>query len=76
MGLLTLLLRLPFLPLRGAVKVAEVVQEEAERELYNPASVQRELEEADEARQQGRMSDQEVARLEDEAVGRLTGEEK
>jgi hypothetical protein len=73
--LLTLLFRLPFLPLRGAIKIAQLVQEEAERELYNPASVQRELAEADEARQQRRISDAEVSRLEDEAVGRLTGKE-
>ena len=75
MGLFTLLLRLPFLPLQGVVKIGQIMQEQAEDALYNPASVQRELEEAAEARAQGRMSDEEVSEVERTAVARLTGEE-
>lgn len=75
MNVFTLLFRLPFLPLQGLVKIGEIIQEQAENELYNPASVQRELEEAAEARSQGRMSDEEVSQVERAAVGRLTGEE-
>ncbi|MDR0345704.1 MAG: gas vesicle protein G [Nocardiopsaceae bacterium] len=71
----TLLFRLPLLPLQGLVKIGQIIQEQAEDELYNPASVQRELEEAAEARAQGRMSDEEVSQVERAAVARLTGEE-
>lgn len=75
MNLFTLLFRLPFLPLQGLVKIGQIIQEQAEDQLYNPASVQRELEEAAEARAHGRMSDEEVSQVERAAVARLTGEE-
>ena len=71
MGLLTLPFQLPLLPLRGVIRLAEILQEQAEQELYNPAAVQRQLEEAQEAKDAGRLSDDELARVEDEAIGRL-----
>jgi hypothetical protein len=71
MDLLTLLFRLPFLPIRGLVQLGEIIREQAERELHDPASVRRELEEAQEARVSGEISDQDLARIEDEATGRL-----
>ena len=46
MGLLTLPLRLPFLPVQGVIKLGELIQEETERQLYDPARIRRELEEA------------------------------
>ena len=39
MGLLTLPFRLPFLPVEGVVRLAELIQEEAERTFYDPATV-------------------------------------
>jgi Gas vesicle protein G len=71
MGLFTLLFRLPLMPLRGFVRLAEVLHDQAERELRDPASVRRELEEAQQARVSGEMSDQDVAQVEGEAVGHL-----
>jgi hypothetical protein len=71
MGLLTLPFRLPFLPIRGLVQLGEIIREQAERELYDPANVRHELEEAQEARITGEISDQELAQIEDEATGRL-----
>ena len=71
MDLLTLLFRLPLMPLRGFVQLAGILHEQAERELRDPASVRRRLEEADQARVSGEMSDQDVARVEGQAVGRL-----
>jgi hypothetical protein len=75
MDLLTLLFRLPFMPLRGVVRLAEIIRDEADRELYDPAAVRRQLEEAEEAQASGEMSDRDVERLEREAVGRLTAPE-
>jgi hypothetical protein len=71
MGLLTLLFRLPFLPVRAVVQLAEVIRDQAERELHDPAAVRRQLEEAQEARASGEVSDQDLARIEREATRRL-----
>jgi hypothetical protein len=71
MNLLTLLFRLPLMPLRGFVQLAEVLHDQAERELHDPASVRRQLEEAEQARVSGEMSDQDVARVEAQAMDRL-----
>jgi hypothetical protein len=68
---LTLLFRLPFMPLRGFIRLGEVLQDQAEQELRDPASVRRQLEEAQEARAAGEMSDSELADVEGQAVGRL-----
>ena len=71
MDLFTLLFRLPLMPLRGFVRLGEILRDQAERELRDPASVRRQLEEAQEARVSGEMSDEDVARVEGQAVGRL-----
>jgi hypothetical protein len=71
MDLLTLLFRLPFVPIRGFIRLAEILQEQAERELRDPASVRRQLEEAEEAHASGEISDADLGRVEGKAVGRL-----
>lgn len=71
MDLLTLLFRLPLMPLRGFVRLGEILRDQAEEELRDPASVRRQLEEAQEARVSGEMSDADVAQVEGQAVGRL-----
>jgi Gas vesicle protein G len=69
--LLTLLFRLPFMPLRGFLQLAQMLQEQAEQELHDPAAVKRQLEDVEEARASGRLSDDEVSQVEYQAVGRL-----
>lgn len=71
MDLLTLLFRLPFLPIRAVAQLAEIIRDEAERELHDPANVRRQLEEAGEAWASGEISDEDLARIEREATGRL-----
>lgn len=71
MNLLTLLLRLPLMPLRGFINLAQVLAEEAEREYYSPTAARRELEEAEQARASGQMSDEEVSHMEYDALGRM-----
>ena len=71
MDLLTLLFRLPFVPLRGFIRLGEMLQEQAERELRDPASVRRQLEEAETAHASGEMSDADLAHVQGQAVGRL-----
>lgn len=71
MNLLTLLFRLPLMPLRGFMQLAEMLHDQAEQELRDPAAVRRQLEETEQARVAGEMSDTDVAHVEGEAMGRL-----
>lgn len=76
MNPLTLPFRLPFLPFEGVLKLGEVIEdevirlaqiieEEAERQLHDPARIRRELEEAQRRRDAGEISDEELAQIED-----------
>ena len=71
MGLLTLPLRLPFLPVQGVIKLGELLQEESERQLRDPARIRRELDEAQWRHDAGEMSDEEFAQVQDELTATL-----
>jgi len=71
MELLTLLFRLPLMPLRSFVRLGEVLQQQAERELRDPASVRRQLEEAQKAHESGEISEDDLTDVEGQAVDRL-----
>ncbi|MEU8384419.1 gas vesicle protein GvpG [Streptosporangium sp. NPDC048865] len=58
---LGLIFGLPFAPLRGLVRLAELIQEQAEQELRGSAAVRRRLEELAEARAAGEISEEEEA---------------
>jgi hypothetical protein len=60
MNLFTFLLRLPLMPMRSFVRLATLIQEEAQREMANPATIRRELEHADRARASGEISDEQA----------------
>lgn len=62
---------LPLVPVRGGVSLAEIVRDEAERELSDPSAVACQLEAVAEARASGELSGEEAAQLEDAAVQRL-----
>lgn len=72
MGLLSLPFRLPLLPVKGVIRLAELIQDEAERTFYDPATIRHELERIDEARMAGEISEDEAAQLQQEVVARLT----
>jgi Gas vesicle protein G len=72
MNPLTLLFRLPLLPLQGVLRLGELIQMEAERQLADPATVRRELEQIQQRLESGQMSEREAARAEQEAVTRFT----
>jgi Mg-chelatase subunit ChlI len=59
MGLFTGILLLPLAPVRGAVKLAEVIQRQVEQELNNPARTRAQLEELEEKRERGEISHEE-----------------
>lgn len=71
MNPLTLLFRLPLMPLRGVVHLGEVLQEHAEQELHDPVSVRRQLEQAERAHAAGEISDEELARVQAQELDRV-----
>jgi len=74
MDLLTLLFRLPFLPLTGFIRLAETIGEEAERELHDPARIRRELDELQRKQESGEISAAEAAERADSlAATMVTG---
>jgi hypothetical protein len=74
-GLISGLLTLPLAPVRGTVWVAERLLEEAERELNDPAAIERQLAAAEAAHERGELTDDELADIEDELLRRLTGQQ-
>jgi hypothetical protein len=72
MNPLTLPFRLPLLPLRATIRLAQLIQEEAERQLSDPATLRRQLEDVERAQAAGDISGQEAAQLEKEAVAGYT----
>jgi hypothetical protein len=74
MGLLTLPFRLPFLPVQGVIKLAELLQEEADRQLHDPARIRRELDQAQRRHDAGEISDTELTQIEDELASTLITE--
>lgn len=71
MGLFKELVLLPVAPLRGTVKVAEVLAEEADRRLYDEENIKRELIQLELDAEEGRVGDAERARVEEELMERL-----
>jgi Gas vesicle protein G len=72
MGLLTLPFRLPLLPVHAVVRLAQLIQEEAEAQLVDPTSVRHELEQIEQTQAAGEISDAEAVQLQDQAVARFT----
>jgi gas vesicle protein GvpG len=70
-GLVTGLVTWPLAPVRGTVWVADQVLGEAERQWYDPAVIQRELDEVTARRAAGDLTDEEADFLEDALVQRL-----
>jgi len=70
-GLITGILGLPLAPVRGTIWIAEQIRQQAEEELYDPATIRAQLEQVDRARAAGDLSDEEATQLEDELVDRL-----
>jgi len=69
---LTLPFRLPLLPITALIRLAEIIDEEVQRELQSPVALRRALEDIEEAQESGQASADEVAEAEREVVSRLT----
>ncbi len=68
MGLLSGIVMLPLAPVRGVVRLAEVIQRQVEQEMRNPASTRRQLEQLEEARERGEISANEERQLQQQIL--------
>ena len=59
MGILSAIVLWPLAPVKGVIALGEVLQRQAEEELYSPANTRRQLEELQEARERGEISAEE-----------------
>jgi len=71
MGLVSGLLTLPLAPVRGVVLIAEVLAEEAERELAKQQSPERALADLEAARAAGEISEEDFQQAEADLLDRL-----
>ena len=71
MGLVTGLLGLPLLPVRGMTWLAEQILEQAEEQYSDSARIRAQLEQVDEARRSGELLDEECVEIENELLQRL-----
>lgn len=69
--MITGILGLPLLPLKGVIWVAEQIQQQAEAQYYDPVRIRAQLEEIEEARRKGTLSEEECEELEDDLLERL-----
>jgi hypothetical protein len=70
-GLISGIFTAPLAPIKGVVWVAEQVHDQAMRELYDPESIQRSLDQVQLDREMGVIDDDEADRREDELLERL-----
>jgi hypothetical protein len=70
-GLVTGLLGLPLAPVGGVIWLAEQIRDQAEQQYHDPVRIRAQLEEIDEARRAGRLSEEECDELENELLQRL-----
>jgi hypothetical protein len=71
MGLITGILSLPLAPIRSVTWVADQMKQQAEREYFDPALIQRQLADVDDAHAAGELSSEERDVLQRELVARL-----
>jgi hypothetical protein len=71
MGLLSGLVTLPFAPVRGVFWLAELIQEQAEHEYYDPASIRNQIEALDQAYAAGEISQEDCIEAQEELIARL-----
>jgi hypothetical protein len=66
------LLSLPLAPVRGVASLARLLQGQAERQLYDPATVGRQLEDLEDAAANGQLTEDELAEAQQQITDRLT----
>ncbi|GAA4577351.1 gas vesicle protein GvpG [Planotetraspora kaengkrachanensis] len=73
MGLIGLIFTWPVAPVRAVIRLGELIQDQVEHELRDPAVVRRRLEEIEEARRSGLISAEEESRAVERILSTMTG---
>ncbi|MFG3614433.1 gas vesicle protein GvpG [Nocardia exalbida] len=73
MGLLSTILSLPVAPVRGVIWLGEVIQDQVDQKMHDPATMRRELEEIDAAAAAGQLSEEERKQAQQAVLDRMTG---
>ncbi len=72
MGLVSSILSLPLAPVRGVIWLGELIQDQVEQQLHDPARLRRELEEIDRAAAAGELSAEEAGQAQQAVLNRMT----
>jgi hypothetical protein len=72
-GLIGLIFTWPVAPVRAVIRLGELIQEQVEHELRDPAVVRRRLEELEEARRSGQISAEEESQAVERILSTMTG---
>ncbi|GAA3646708.1 hypothetical protein GCM10022224_006890 [Nonomuraea antimicrobica] len=73
MGLISLLFGWPVAPVKGVIKLGELIQKQVEREVRDPVVVRHRLEEIERLKAVGAMSEQDAAREMELLLQQMTG---
>ncbi|WP_405148018.1 gas vesicle protein GvpG [Sphaerisporangium sp. NBC_01403] len=71
MGLFGMLVSWPLAPVQLLIKLGELIEQQVDQQLHDPASVRRQLEEVEEARAAGLISEEEEARAMEDILQRM-----
>jgi cytochrome c-type biogenesis protein CcmI len=71
MGLLTALAGWPLAPVRLLIRLGELIEQQVDQQLHDPTVVRRRLEEVEEARAAGLISEEEAALATEEILQRM-----
>ncbi|MET9030183.1 gas vesicle protein GvpG [Nocardia sp. NPDC004168] len=72
-GVLTSILTLPVAPVRGVIWLGELIQDQVDQKMRDPAVMRRELEEIDAAAAAGQLSEEERRQAQQAVLDRMTG---
>ncbi|RCG29733.1 gas vesicle protein G [Sphaerisporangium album] len=73
MGLLKLLVTWPLAPVQALIRLGELIEEQVETQLHDPAAVRRQLEEVERAAAEGLITEEEAERATEEILQRMIG---
>ncbi|MGV9818581.1 gas vesicle protein GvpG [Nocardia xishanensis] len=71
MGLISAIVTLPLAPVRGVIWLGQIIQDEVERQMNDPATIRRELEAIDEAAAAGQLSEEERVQAQQAVLDRM-----
>lgn len=71
MGLFKILFGWPLAPVELLIKLGELIEQQVETQLHDPASIRRQLEELEEARAAGMITEEEQAHATEEILQRM-----